>query len=223
MLWSVLRGRLLCSKLLRGEPVIPKSPSMRQRGFSIASLEKGGESSCWWLQSIACLQSLVSPGHLPGAVPSTYPRGCINGRGQGSGAGACPLGTISSWGCESQETSSLQACKANCCLSGVFPCRNPKLHGEGGPKVCWCGTVRLFSTVPGTSRIGHPGGSLSRRNAALHRGGNLCWVFGAGWHLQPSRSQLARGLEAPNANLPSPLPLFPTRPHAKDPLSAPPA
>lgn len=127
------------------------------------------------------------------------------------------------WGCESQETSSLQACKANCCLPGIFPCRNPELHGEGGPKVCRCGTVHLFSTVSGTSRIGQPGGSLGRRDAALHRGGNLCWVFGAGWHLQPSRSQLARGLEAPNANLPSPLPLFPTRPHAKDPLSAPPA
>lgn len=138
-----------------------------------------------------------------------YPSGCIDARGQGSRAGAHLLGTISNQGCESLETS-LQACRANCCLLGVSQCRNPELHGAGGPKVCQRGTTCLFSMAPDTSHFGCPGGSLGKRDAALHCGGSVCWVFGAGWHLQPGRSRLARGLAAPTAAPLSLLPLFPT-------------
>lgn len=192
----MLRGRLLCSALLQGEPTFPKSLSRRQKSFGIASHGKGGRK---WL-SVASEHLLPAQLGFSGSV-----LGKLVPKYQGTGVGLIHWGqsawkhllckrverTVACWAFSSAETLS----------SAVKGVLRPVGVAQWQPHGAWC------QLHPGVSWAGEMHLSI------------MILAARAGWYLQPDGSWIVWGWQPPVLLLHQPFPSFPL-PHNKDPLSA---
>jgi len=207
MLWSVLRGRPSRSALLRGKPAIPKRASWMQSGPASLPWKRGEEAAGGGLGALpGSLRSLVSPGHLPGAV---------QGRLVPKLGHRCWGPRLIRWG--QSAATAVKAWKHLLC------------KGVEQTVACWAfsSVETLSSVVKGVPMsVGAAQRAFSPQCLAPVASGipEAPWVggmwlsileflaAGAGWQLEPRGSRLAQGLAAPTATPPSPLPLFPTPP-----------